>query len=144
VVVADAGGHDACHGDLTGADVAPLFGATTITVRTDASNPEKCSFTGANGAALTVLLVRGGGVQAAWDGAMHAGGASMDVVIGVGDAGQHKTDGTELIARKGALYCQIDVAGLSTMLAVPGVHDADHLTQQTAALCAKVFEAEHA
>jgi len=144
--IANAGdGHDACHGDLTSVDMAPLLGTGPLTVNVDASNTSKCSFTAANNTAVQITLARGDAVQTTWDRVQASHGGNMVIVIGVGDAAQRTEDNTQLIARKGALLCQMDVVGsMSTIVGQSSVHDADGVNATLAALCAKVFDAEHA
>jgi hypothetical protein len=143
-VIGAGSGHDACHGDLTSVDVAPLLGAGTITVSVDASNPAKCAFSAGNNTAVQITLARGADVQTTWDHVQQTHGGNMITVIGVGESGLRTADNTELMARKGALLCQIDVVGMSAITAHSSIHDGDGVNALLAALCAKVFEAEHA
>jgi hypothetical protein len=144
--MANAGdGHDACHGDLTSVDMAPLLGGGPLTVSVDANNTSRCTFTAANNTGVQIALARGAEVQTTWDRVQQSHGGAMVVVIGVGDSAQRTEDNSQLIARKGALLCQMDVVGpMNTVVGQSSVHDADGVNATLAALCAKVFEAEHA
>jgi hypothetical protein len=138
-------GHDACHGDITNVDVAPLLGRGPLVASVDASNPAKCSFMAANNTAVQITLARGADVQTTWDRVSRDHGGAMIVVIGAGDAAQRTADNSVLMARKGALLCQMSVVGpMDVIVAQSSVHDADGVNATMAALCAKVFDAEHA
>ena len=142
-----AGGNtpNACAKDLTPGDLAEILGPSGVTVKAIPSNVGACAFDGPGQTGVMVSLRSGDEIEPFWRLTVDANGAGMTPLAGVGEAALRTPQGATVLARQGALSCQVDLVGLKAALRQKGIEGStDLLARKLGALCAKVFAARRA
>jgi hypothetical protein len=150
--IADSGASDivasavenACAKDLTLQDVADLLGTNDIKTHAVVTNAQACAFDGPGLTSVIVGLRAGDEVAPFWKLTVDANHGRMVALAAAGEQGLVLPDSSEVMIRKGAMLCQVDVIGIDTINAQPAIHgDKTVLANRLASLCAKVFAARH-
>ncbi|MGI8839605.1 MAG: hypothetical protein ACR2F8_02280 [Caulobacteraceae bacterium] len=101
---------------------------------------EACRFEGPNHTEVVIGLRSGDEIAPFWKLALDANHGAMVPLAGAGDTALRARDGAEVIARKGSLSCQANVAGLDEALTRATLKaSGEALARRLGALCAKVF-----
>jgi len=136
---------NACAKDLTPGDLAEILGPSGVTVKAIPSDVGACAFDGPGHSGVTVSLRSGDEIEPFWRLTIDASGARMTPLAGVGEAALRTPQGGTVLARQGALSCQVDLVGLKAALHQKGIDGSrDLLARKLGALCAKVFAARRA
>ena len=131
----------ACEKDVTPADVAGILTAPVVK-RENNLNPQSCAYHAAAGATVTITLASGDDGKSAWDIASNpANNGRMDPLAGVGDSALQGREGTLVVARKGDLFCSVDITGTDNAdgMQVITKDRGSALAGKLGALCDKVF-----
>ncbi len=136
---------NACARDLTPGDLAETLGPSGVTVKAMPSNAEACGFEGPDNTEVVVRLRSGEEVEPFWRLTVNVNNNRMTPLAGVGEAALRTPDGATVLARQGALSCQVDVVGVHAILGQKAIDgNRDVLARKLGALCAKVFAARRA
>jgi hypothetical protein len=134
-----------CVSDLGPRDVADILGSSGVGVKAVANNAEACRFEGPDDTGMVMALRSGDEVEPFWKLTVTQNNDRMLPMAGVGDEALRLPDGSEVMARKGALSCQADVVGMDAVLAKKSINgNRDRLARKLGALCNKVFAARRA
>jgi hypothetical protein len=133
----------ACEKDVTPADIADII-TTQVVKQAAVINAQSCSYHAAAGATVTINLSQGKDAKSIW--AMMSNPANTGTLLplaGIGDTALHARGGTLVIARKGDLFCNVDITGTDNADGMRVITRArgEELAKKLGALCGKVFAA---